>query len=162
MEGWDYPGWDLDWDFEEMLKVGVQTKFSPKLQQPGREQSAERWEKSLRYRKFLSASLSSLQRKMDKSLECVCVGAFLCVCFDIGAALCRSFQTGTVNIWWVLYLHRMNTYVVIKAIICAQLDILLVPLVRIPMLIRAIRSTSTNSLVCVHFEIFHRPIMPSS
>lgn len=56
----------------------------------------------------------------------------------------------------------MNTYVVVKAIICAQLDILLVPLLRIPMLMRAIRRTPTNSLVCLHFGIFHRPINLSS
>lgn len=33
---------DLDWDFEEVLKVGVQTKFPPKLPQPGGERSTER------------------------------------------------------------------------------------------------------------------------
>lgn len=56
----------------------------------------------------------------------------------------------------------MNTYVVIKAIICAQLDILLVPLVRIPMLTHAIRSTSTNNLECLYFRIFNSPIKLSS
>ena len=65
-----------------------------------------------------------------------------------------------ISKWYstVLHVHTMNTYVVITAIICAQLGILLVPLVTIPMLMHAIRSTSTNSLVCVRLGIFHRPI----
>lgn len=49
--------------------------------------------------------------------------------------------------------HFTNAYVVIKAIICAQLDILLTSLVRIPMLIHAIRNTGTNTLMCVFWNI---------
>lgn len=78
---------------------------------------------------------------------CVCGCLYVCVRHwgSIMQLISNSYSA-------VLHLHTMNTYVVITAIICAQLDILLVPLVKIPMLIHAIKGTSTKC-VCVFISL---------
>lgn len=71
--GWDYPGLDLAWVFEEVLKVGVLTKFSPKLPQAS---SANGWKITeklqIQKKKKIMGSFSELEKEKEELCVCLC------------------------------------------------------------------------------------------